>query len=375
MLAANQLRSCLQPQGHPRISIFSLTAYLLAKMLKNHPSLNGLTVVLISNRAKEASVALKYYKSLKLSVLVPAPSVIFYNAISQLYENDNSITILAPNADGGMLARTLSLKNQLKTPFFVFASDDDMLLPQGLKKALVILENNPSLVNYYGLTAKALFKFPFFPIINPCYDYCINSNDDRLECLKVFARYRFYPLIYGVSRSSVLEAYIKLYPANTSVWMGIYELIYSIAVSLHGGAYYDNTTEFLLRLEHQASRTSLQEYPEVPKLEHTPASYLCNYVNINAINSLMLANGIGRHFDFYLNAIYQDVISDSHLRYTRLTVSIQRFPLLSCLKRSVFLNLISLVRNPSYLAHYVNFFVAALRYYWHRTRYGVKVTI
>ena len=335
-----------------------------------------LTIILFSNRQKEAIAALGYYKSLGSAIIIPAPTQQFYKSIILSSLVDDSVIALRPRSDVDDLYQRLSnCQPWIKTPYFVVASDDDMLIHQGLMTALEHLERNKTDVSYYGFTVKALFKAPFLPIISPCYGPNNRQHQILPEPIDVFLRYRCYPLIYGVSRKSVLDAYLRLFPPDIGRWMGIWEFNYSIAVSLQGQACFDDKTPFLLRLVHQPSRSSQDDYPEAPRASEGLEEYLNRYVDVKEIGRLMCAAGDGQFLEDYLKAIYKDVLSDAYLMRSDLVAPVVRFSFFPSLLRSIYLNLRCLLSSPAYVFNYLALLSAAMKYYHDRTKSGIKLVV
>ena len=65
------------------------------------------------------------------------------------------------------------------------------------------------------------------------------------------------------------------------VWPGVWELIFALAVALSGYAKYDKFAPFLLRLRHQSSRSSYEDYPQPPDINGTVLSYVQQFFNLD----------------------------------------------------------------------------------------------
>ena len=335
-----------------------------------------LTVILLSNRQKEATAALDYYKSLGVSVVLPAATQQFYQSVASFSRDSDHVHVLKPNSNQDDIYQRLSSSEpRIKTPYFVIASDDDMLLEKGLLLALHHLETNKTDASYFGLTVTALFKAPYMPIINPCYRLSNHLQHAPPDPANIFLRYRCYPIIYGVSRTQVFNTYLRLFPRCLGDWMGIWELNYSIAVSMHGPSFYDAKKPFLLRLVHRPSRSSLEDYPEAPRLNENPKEYLNRHVETNVIDKSMHLSGKGHYLDDFLRAIYVDVLSDARLIAPTPANPNVKFPLLPSLVRSIALNLRHLISRPAYIFCYATFLQAAIKYYHARSKCGLRLVI
>lgn len=343
---------------------------------QHRSSFNLLTIVLLSNRQKEAIAALSYYESLGIFVILPAPNQQFYQSVSSLLADDSQVVILRPKStEDNIYQRLSSCEPWIKSPYFVMASDDDMLLKEGLLSALQYLESNTKYASYYGLTATALFKAPFMPIIDPCYRLGQPLQHARPDPASIFLQYRSYPMIYGVSKTQVFSSFLRLFSSSEGHWAGIWEFNYSIAVSIHGRSFYDGNKPFLLRLVHRSSRSSLVDYPEAPELHESPREYLNKYVDTNVIFRLMSSSADEVCIDSFLRAVYIDILSDANLRSLPSIGPNIKFPLFRLLSRSVIKNIKQLISRPGYIFCFAAFFLAAIKYYFARTRSGISLLL
>jgi hypothetical protein len=335
-----------------------------------------LTIILLSHRQKESIAALDYYKSLGVSVIFPAATQQFYQSVASFSRHGDQVLVLQPKScQDDIYQRLSSCEPWIKTPYFIIASDDDMLLEEGLLLALHHLEANKTFANYYGSTVTALFKAPYTPIINPCYRLSNHLQHVPPEPANIFLRYRCYPIFYGVSRTQVFNTYLRLFPPSLDEWMGIWEFNYSIAVSMHGPSYYDANTPFLLRLVHRPSRSCLEDCAEAPRLNENPEEYLNRYVDTKAIDESIHLSGKGYHLDVFLRAIYIDVLNDAKLIRPSSAGPSVKFPLFPSLGRSIVLNLRHLISRPAYVFCYATFLQAAIKYYHARAKCGINLVM
>jgi hypothetical protein len=339
-----------------------------------------LTIILLSNKINETIASVSRYISFGVNIIVPSPSVKFYKAISSLYQDKKSVFCLRPSGNSNdMFVRLATANSFLSTPYFCIAAGDDMLLRVGLLGALKFLENNKSYANFFGGTSNVIFKAPFLPLITPRYTKCFQDASVLPECIKTFNQCEYYNLFYGVSRKCVLDTFISLFPLRNGSWegkwKGIWEVNYAIAVSMHGSSFFGENLPFLLRLVHQPTRTSMDDFPEPPEGIQSIDEYVSRYINTDVLRQLMAGNGM-RHFtNKYIGCIFSFIARHSACYDLYPNVRVENFSLLRVLTRSVFGNLIALKKRPSYFFDYFKFLGAAQYFYWQRTKNKISCVV
>ncbi len=337
---------------------------------------SSLTVIILSNRPKLALAALDYYSSLDLNVIFSPGSSEAEASVLSKFNFPSSVAFLKSGSPSFSLRhRLLSIMDYITTPYFVFANDDDMLIPRGLNNGVGFLESNLSCSNYFGVTATMLHKSHFFPIVSPCYDYSSRADEFDKPCFATFKQYRSYPLFCGISRTQVLKSFLSLLPRNESVWLGCHELNYAIAVSIHGSSFYDRNEAFLLRLVHQPSRSSHEDYPLQPSSNESCTEYLERYINLDGFTSLMRANGLQAHILQYLRILYDDVRLDSLNHDFSAPVQAIRVTIVSAILSSFWSCLRRCLSNPVNFLLLHTFIKMALYYSWHRSARGIEFRI
>ncbi|WP_092444552.1 MULTISPECIES: TIGR00180 family glycosyltransferase [unclassified Pseudomonas] len=188
------------------------------------------TVVVIShNRSAFLRRTLHYYSSYPCSVLVLDSSV----------ERDEQIALDFPSVDyrhlpqftyKGLQDKLVYGVNQVKTPYMVFAADDDFLLHDALTESVEFLEANPDygLCHGYGFMYVACAtEVNYFRRDRKVHeDYNSELAEDRV----IRFMDHFLPPFYAVTRTDLLQQWYSLLPPGTSFeWQEIGHTFYLLA--------------------------------------------------------------------------------------------------------------------------------------------------
>ncbi|ROM78299.1 glycosyl transferase family 2 [Pseudomonas brassicacearum] len=188
------------------------------------------TVVVIShNRSAFLRRTLHYYSSYPCSVLVLDSSV----------ERDEQMALDFPSVDyrhlpqftyKGLQDKLVYGVNQVKTPYMVFAADDDFLLHDALTESVEFLEANPDygLCHGYGFMYVACAtEVNYFRRDRKVHeDYNSELAEDRV----IRFMDHFLPPFYAVTRTDLLQQWYSLLPPGTSFeWQEIGHTFYLLA--------------------------------------------------------------------------------------------------------------------------------------------------
>ncbi|WP_434605009.1 TIGR00180 family glycosyltransferase [Pseudomonas sp. R1-7] len=188
------------------------------------------TVVVIShNRSAFLRRTLHYYSSYPCSVLVLDSSV----------ERDDRIAQDFPSVDyrhlpqftyKGLQEKLTYGVNQVKTPYMVFAADDDFLLHDALTESVEFLEANPDygLCHGYGIMyLSCATEVCYFRRDRKVHeDYDSESAEDRV----IRFMDQFLPPFYAVTRTDLLQQWYGMLPPGTSFeWQEIGHSFYLLA--------------------------------------------------------------------------------------------------------------------------------------------------
>lgn len=188
------------------------------------------TVVVIShNRSAFLRRTLHYYSSYPCSVLVLDSSV----------ERDDQIAEDFPSVDyrhlpqftyKGLQEKLTYGVNQVKTPYMVFAADDDFLLHDALTESVEFLEANPDygLCHGYGIMyLSCATEVCYFRRDRKVHeDYDSELAEDRV----IRFMDQFLPPFYAVTRTDLLQQWYGMLPPGTSFeWQEIGHTFYLLA--------------------------------------------------------------------------------------------------------------------------------------------------
>ena len=124
----------------------------------------------MSNNLDRSKSAILDYLKYGMMIIMPCCNMKFYEEIVCLSKFSELLKILKPESiEDSIIERLKNANSKIITPYFVIASDDDMLMRQGLEEGIKFLDNNPDHSNYYGLTARMLLEIPYFPLITYAY--------------------------------------------------------------------------------------------------------------------------------------------------------------------------------------------------------------
>lgn len=188
------------------------------------------TVVVIShNRSAFLRRTLHYYSSYPCSILVLDSSV----------ERDEQIAREFPSVDyrhlpqftyKGLQDKLVYGVNQVKTPYMVFAADDDFLLHDALTESVEFLEANPDygLCHGYGIMyLSCATEVCYFRRDRKVHeDYDSELAEDRV----IRFMDQFLPPFYAVTRTDLLQQWYGMLPPGTSFeWQEIGHTFYLLA--------------------------------------------------------------------------------------------------------------------------------------------------
>ncbi|WP_434629202.1 TIGR00180 family glycosyltransferase [Pseudomonas sp. Z1-29] len=188
------------------------------------------TVVVIShNRSAFLHRTLHYYSSYPCSILVLDSSV----------ERDEQIAREFPSVDyrhlpqftyKGLQDKLVYGVNQVKTPYMVFAADDDFLLHDALTESVEFLEANPDygLCHGYGIMyLSCATEVCYFRRDRKVHeDYDSELAEDRV----IRFMDQFLPPFYAVTRTDLLQQWYGMLPPGTSFeWQEIGHTFYLLA--------------------------------------------------------------------------------------------------------------------------------------------------
>ncbi|WP_260955452.1 TIGR00180 family glycosyltransferase [Pseudomonas citri] len=188
------------------------------------------TVVVIShNRSAFLRRTLHYYSSYPCSVLVLDSSV----------ECDEQIVRDFPSVDyrhlpqftyKGLQDKLTYGVNEVKTPYMVFAADDDFLLHDALTESVELLEANPDygLCHGYGIMyLSCATEVCYFRRDRKVHeDYDSELAEDRV----IRFMDQFLPPFYAVTRTDLLQQWYGLLPPGTNFeWQEIGHTFYLLA--------------------------------------------------------------------------------------------------------------------------------------------------
>lgn len=257
-----------------------------------------LTLVLYSNRVAYTKAALSHALSIGCRILVPSSSNEFYESLKQSYPSNALLSIIPPPCISDGLEKQYNQSNlnarlslalaHIKTPYFILFSDDDYLIPSSLSAAIDYLDSHTQCANYFGSTYQVIFSDAYVPFIS-CMYRPADSTLKLPDIERVISSASYYPLIYGVSRTSVLRDYIELAPP-ASPWAGSYEFIFSTAVALSGSSYFSRSNPFLIRLGHPPTRSITEDYPPSLNPDTLVVDFLSPLLNVSALRSLLGSN-------------------------------------------------------------------------------------
>lgn len=335
-------------------------------------SKGALTIVLMSNRHKQLIACINHYLSYEITIIFPASSLFHYNMVLDRFRSSSNLRVIMPSENpDSILSRLTCAYSHIQTDYFVIASDDDLLLHEGLSRASNFLDSHPEFSHYFGETSMMLFNFPYIPIIEPAYSSGNPRSDNSL--INTFNSYRYYPHIYGVSRREVLKTYISLFPSDLTSWTGIWETNYALAVTLHGKSFFSKRDPFLLRLFHKSTRTSRLDYAKPPMLNMRFDDYINLYIDLDVLRGQISSILSPNDSDRLLNVVLADIVGDS-VFYDAYPETPSLMPsFLIMFLTSIKSQIVKLVRDPLYIIRFPKFFFSAIRYYHMRLAAGVSV--
>ncbi len=321
----------------------------------------------MSNNLDRSKSTILNYLEYCVPIIMPCCNMKFYEEIVSLGNLSELLQILKPTSvEDSILERLKNANNSIKTPYFVIGSDDDMLMKQGLVEGVKFLDKNTDYSNYYGLTARMLLKIPYFPLITFAYQNKPRNHGEN-NFINTFKSYRSYPLIYGINRLKVLSFFIKLFPNYKSNWEGIWELNFALSVSISGKAYYCENKPYLLRLIHKSSRTSYQDFPELPSYNDNAEKYIEKYVNVNyLIETIKKECNLSIKETIIL--LFVDIVSDCIHRESYPKVPVVEINMGRILILNFSTNVKSFLKKPENLLRWYSFVMAALHYSKNRYR-------
>lgn len=344
-----------------------------------------LTLILLSNRPLQSISTVHFYLSYCYQIIVPSASLEYYNLLSEEFSDHALVSVLDPCSVPDNIDKSISFSNinsrfftaekYLTTDYFLIISDDDLHLRSGLQSAVEFLQDHPECANFFG-SAYCMYFTPLgLPLIGSIYEPPPNFSTDTPMLTATYTSCKYYPLIYGVSRRSVLSNYVQLSHGH-SPWAGSLEFVYALSVALLGSSYYSSQTDFLIRLSHKPSRSISEDYFTSLNTEYSISQIVGEHIKVFALQELLKSSINNMPYaevilDFF-DDIYKHYLTGLSLLSSK-PRSVVKYNHLRSLIGTSGRATREIILSSSRLNSLYRLYHHSFKYYQHKSRFGIEV--